>query len=228
MHDPSPVANLAGKLGVERRYAARIRYPHMDCPILPAMFFENCSLRVQDISVGGCCLIDPNEILGPTIGTDVHLILRWPDGSNSVHGRIVSRVDDKRHIQFLNLPKLRAEELKSAISMGTKAQSVKASLETVDQGPLLQAREIWTSAHTDSVVIEDHVHRLAQITIGGAHYILYKHAWPVKDVSTPLSRFELARLIVFLCNIPQPSELLSALIAHVETMAPPNENGGHE
>lgn len=217
---PSPVNQLAGQLGVERRFAVRIRYPQTDCELLPAVFFENQPLKVHDISYGGCCLLDPNEKLGPSVGNDVHLILRFPDGSVSVHGRIVSRVDHKRHIQFLNLPKVRAQELKTAVEAGTQAQSLRSSLETVDQGPSLQAREIWTSVHGDSVIIEDHIHRLSQIQISGVRYTLYKQAWPVKGVSDPLTPRELSRLVVFLCNIPQPSELLSALVAHVENMAP--------
>lgn len=226
MQRPSKVAHLAGKLGVERRYAVRIRCPQTDCTILPSIFFENQPIRMHDISTGGCCLIDPNEILGPSVGQDVHFILKFADGLVSVHGRIVSRVDHKRHIQFLNLPQARAAELKTAIETGARAQSVKSSLESVDQGPALVAREIWTSVHGDSLIIEDHVHRLSQITIAGKLHILYKHAWPVKDVSTPLTAEELGQLTVFLCNIPQPTELLSALIAHVENMAPPPDSEG--
>jgi hypothetical protein len=222
---PAPVNHLAGQLGVERRYAVRILYPQNYCTLLPTVYFNGSSLKVHDISVGGCCLLDPGEVLGASVGNDVHLVLRWKDGGISVHGRIVSRVDHNRHIQFSNLPKARAEELKIAISFGTRAQTVRSSMETVEQGPALQAREIWSSVHGDSVIIEDHIHRLAQITISGALYTLYKHAWPVKAVSTPLTRDELAGLIVFLCNIPQPTELLSALVAHVETMAPLTDGG---
>ncbi len=216
---PAPVNELAGRLGVERRYAARIRCPQVLCPILPSAFFQGVPLKIHDISIGGCCLLDPNQVLGPSVGTDVHLVLRWPDGGVSVHGRIVSRVDNKRHLQFLNLPKARAEALKTAIVFGTKAQSLRSALATVDQGPSLQAREIWSSVHGDSVIIEDHVHRLAQISIADAHYTFYKHAWPVNAAGAPLTRTELAGLVVFLCNIPQPTELLQALISHVENMS---------
>ncbi|NJM10178.1 MAG: PilZ domain-containing protein [Bdellovibrionaceae bacterium] len=178
-------------------------------------------LKVHDISVGGCCLLDSTEILGPSVGNDVHLVLRWPDGPVSVHGRIVSRVDHKRHIQFLNLPTARMEELKKAIAPAALGFNVRPTMKTVEHGPTIQAREMWSSLQGDTVIIEDHVHRLAHITLNGIQFTLYKHAWPVKDVSTPLTRIELAHLILFLCNIPQPSELLSALIAHVETMSPP-------
>lgn len=216
---PAPVNELAGRLGVERRYAARILCPQVICPILPSAFFQGLPLKIHDISIGGCCLLDPNEVLGPSVGNDVHFVLRWPDGGVSVHGRIVSRVDDKRHVQFLNLPKARAEALRTAIAYGTKAQSLRSALESVDQGPSLQAREIWSSVHGDSVIIEDHVHRLAQISITDGHFTFYKQAWPVNATGTPLTHMELAGLTVFLCNIPQPTELLQALIAHVENMS---------
>ncbi len=225
---PFAVAELAGKLGVERRYAVRIRYPQMDSPILPAVYYGTQKLQMFDISEGGCCLLDQSEVLGPSIGQDVHLVMHWPGGRNSVHARIVSRVDDKRHIQFLNLPQARATQLQTAIAFGTKAQSMRSTLETVDRGPALAAREVWSSVHGHSVVIEDHIHRLAQILIGDAQYTLYKRAWPVKNVSTPLTVEELGGLIVFLCNIPQASELLCALIAHVELMSPSDYEGAGE
>ena len=224
---PAPVNDLAGRLGVERRYASRIRYPQvLSSVLLPSAFFQGLPLKIHDISIGGCCLLDPSEVLGPSVGNDVHLILRFPDGGVSVHGRIVSRVDDKRHVQFLNLPKARAEELSVAINLGTKAQSLRSAIETVDQGPSLQAREIWSSVHGDSVTIEDHVHRLAQISINGVHHTFYKHAWPVTATGAPLTPKELAGLIIFLCNIPQPTELLQALIAHVENMSSADGNEG--
>jgi len=217
---PTPLVQLAGRLGVERRYAVRIRYPQMDCQILPAIFFQNQPLKVHDISTGGCCLLDAQGLLGASVGNDVHLILRWPDGAASVHGRIVSRVDHKRHIQFLNMPKVRVDQLRQAIHPGSRGLNVRPMMKGVENGPVMQAREMWSSLDGDSVIIEDHVHRLAQIILVGSQYTLYKHAWPVKDVSTPVTRNELAHLILFLCNIPQPSDLMSALVAHVETMAP--------
>lgn len=218
-HQSSELYQLADRLGVERRQNVRVRYPRIECKILPTVQFEDKKLRVHDISAGGCCLLDAEGWLGPSIGTDVHLVLRWPDGAASVHGRIVSRVDHRRHIQFLNLPAARAEQIKAAISPGIRALSMRPVIPPVEQGPSVDAREMWSSIQGDTVIIEDHMHRLAQITLWGTQYTLYKHAWPVKGAATPLGRNELTELILFLSNIPVPSELLTALIGHMESMS---------
>ncbi len=127
---------------------------------------------------------------------------------------------------FLNLPKAQQDRLKGAVDLSARAQKIKCSLETVDNGPALQAREIWASSDGDSVIIEDHVHRLAQITINAHSYNFFKQAWPVRSESAaPLSDKELSYLIVFLANIPRQSELLSALIEHIEAMAPQRRVG---
>lgn len=218
VHAKVSVTQLATWLGVERRYAVRIRSPHVPVSLIPTVSFADHALKVHDISVGGCCLIDTNEVLGASVGNDVHLILSWPDGSVSVHGRIVTRVDDKRHIQFLNLPVARLAQIKAAVEVGTRAQSLRASLETVEKGPTLAAREIWSSVHGDSVIIEDDIHRIARITFQRREYIFYKQAWPVKESNVPLTPEELGTLIVFLRNVKQPTDLFDALTAHIEAM----------
>ncbi len=214
----STLGRLANRLGVERRYSARIRYPKGPISILPQISFNNRRLEVRDISIGGCCLLDPNEFLGPAIGLDVHLILEWPDGPVSVHSRIVSRVDHRRHIQFLNLPSSRLEQLRAAIVPGTYGLDLRPVCDGTSDGPVMQAREVWSSLKGDAVIIEDDLQRLAQITIAGRNYIIFKEAWPAKAPSLPLTQNEFAELILFLSNIPQPSDLLEAFIAHLENL----------
>lgn len=219
----TPLVKLASQLGVERRYAVRIKYPKRPNSLLPTIHFMNQSLKVHDISVGGCCLWDEAEHLGPSVGNEVHLILKWPDGSVSIHGRIVSRVDHKRHIQFLNMPTVRIENLKTTIAFGAAAQSLQCSLNAVTEGPSLVAREIWSSPHGDSVVIDNDIQRLAQIYLKGQRYTFHKQAPPVKNDSQSLSRDDIEQVIVFLCNIPQPSALIEALVDYVESLADKGE-----
>jgi hypothetical protein len=215
----SPVRRLAKRLGVERRYSPRVLCPKIPTALLPAISFENRHFEVHNISVGGCCLLDPNGYLGPAVGHDVHLVLRWFDGSAvSVHSRIVSRVDHRRHIQFLNLPRERVKLIEQAIVPGILGEGMRVVYTGDVGGPLMQAREAWNSLKGDSLVITDHVHRLAQITMNGQTFEVFKEAWPQKD-SKPLTEVEFANLILFLNNIPQPTDLLEAFIAHVEATA---------
>ena len=162
--------------------------------------------------------MDPIQVLGTKIGQEMHLAFKWPDETVQVHCRIVARMNHKQHLKFLNLPKIRTEELRHVLAVGASGLDVRAVMKSVEHGPSMDAREMWSSLQGNNVIIEDHAHRLAQITLNGISFILYKNTWPVKDAATPLNRDELAKLILFLHNIPQPSEALGALIANLETM----------
>lgn len=214
-----PVSRLARRLGVERRYSPRVICPKIPTALLPSIAYEGKSIQAHNISIGGLCLLDPNEYLGPAIGHDVNLILRWFDGSAvSVHSRIISRVDHRRHIQFLNLPQERMKLIEQAIQPGVLGEGMRVIYNGDADGPVMQAREAWSSLKGDTLIIEDDVHRLAQVTLNGESYTLFKESWPQKD-QKPLTDFEFAELILFLINIPQPTDLLEAFIGHVEEMA---------
>lgn len=215
----SPVNRLAKRLGVERRFNPRVLCPKIPTALLPSIIFEGNFIQTHNISVGGCCLLDPNGYLGPAVGHDVHLVLRWSDGSAvSVHSRIISRVDHRRHIQFLNLPQERLKLIEQAIQPGVLGEGLRVIYSGDCGGPTIQAREAWSSLKGDTLVIEDDVHRLAQVTLNGEIYVLFKESWPQKG-QTPLTEIEFASLILFLNNIPHPTDLLEAFIAHVEGMA---------
>ena len=207
----SQLARLAHRLGVERRFAVRVLFPKVQLPVLPKILFMQQELAVHDISLGGCCLLDPHELLGANVGNDVHFVLSWPDGSASVHGRIVSRVDHKRHIQFLNLPQTRTDEMRWPIEFGARAQSLRRSTASDLTGPLLAAREIWTALGGDSLAIVNDASRLAQFNVDGSTYTFFKNEWPVKEGVGPLTIAQFSALIIFLSNIRQPSELVLAL-----------------
>lgn len=210
--------DLVGRLGVERRHAPRIRFPDYECHIHPIVEHGGTKLKVYDISVGGCCLIDPHEVMGVTIGNEIKLTLHWLDGREDIRARLVARVDDKRHIQFLNLPQGRVEILKFLIEPATRGVLVHMH-SALKSGPQLQAREIWSSFQGDSITIEDHVHRLAQISLFGVEYTLFKNAWPVKDGAAPLSRQEVTSIILFLANVNHPSPLLNEISAHLQNLS---------
>ncbi len=177
-------------------------------------------MRIHDISVGGCCLIDPHEAMGAQIGNEILLRMYWADGHDDVRARLAARVDHRRHLQFLDLKQERVEQLKFLIEPGTRGSQVRQhAAEAAASGPVLQAREIWSSYHGDNVIIEDHVHRLAQIGLYGVQYSLYRNAWPVRDGNVPLSRQEVVNLILFLCNINQQSALLKELGAHLQLLS---------
>src|SRR5665213_2425873 len=114
--------SVATELGIERRINVRCRYPQsvLVCK-LPQIYFQDILLEVRDISVGGCCIWDPKENLGPMIGQDIELNIHWSTLVETVRARIVSRVDHRRHVQFLNLSTRRQSQLVKSMSYGVRA-----------------------------------------------------------------------------------------------------------
>ena len=212
MKPAESLVQLATKLGVERRLNVRVKYPpHMLCK-LPEVFYSKQPLKVHDISVGGCCVLDPLLLLGPEVGHDIELEMHWPTGIEYVKARIVSRVDHRRHMQFLNLSKNRQVFLTKAITAGVRGLSLRHHgfhhRTTVE----VQAREMWSSPFGDSVVLENGVHRIAQIHLLNELFHVFRDAWPQKVPGGRSNRSDFEHLILFLSNIPQPSSQLKHLI----------------
>lgn len=216
--DDSSIQQLAGKLGIERRRAVRVRYPQVTPARLPRAFFNGAEIVLLDISVGGCCAHDAAETLGTRVGIKTEMSLVWNDGkTDTIRVRLVTKVDRRMHIQFLDLPPAREELIRNLIVPGARGHWVKHNVAEA-QNVKLVAKEMWSSSYGDSVIIEEDVHRLAQISLSGINYRLFREAWPVKGAATPLSPSEVDDLALFLCNIPLPSDWLKALSTHVELL----------
>lgn len=223
---PSPVEpdsnlqTMAHKLGVERRRSPRVRYPQSVTAGLPGVYLDDQGLRVSDVSVGGCCVLDPREILGCSIGVEVTLELRWPDKRTSVRSRIVGRVDHRRHIQFLDLSAELQKKLSAGMSSGIRGTALRRGLKSeTGGGPTLQAREIWNSLNGDTLTLEEGMHRLAEAVIEGHRYVFFKDAWPVDSSQTPVPIERLNEIILFLTNIVLRGPAVEALLADLEKLA---------
>jgi hypothetical protein len=200
---------LATKLGVERRFHVRVEYPpQVNVCRLPDIFFEGNKLKVQNISVGGCCLLDPYHVMGAKIGHDIELVVHWATVAETVKARIISGVDDRRHIQFLDLGARRQNQLRKSLVFGVRGSSMIRHAQASELGPTIQAVELWSSPHLDSVVLENDIHRIAQIYVNGEQFMIYREAWPSKSPQGKCGRAEFEQIILFIANIPQPSAAL--------------------
>jgi hypothetical protein len=209
---------LAAKLGVERRLAVRVRYPErVQVCRLPEIFFQKQSLKVVNISAGGCCVLDPKEHMGPAIGHEIELNLHWSTVVETVVVRIVSRVDHRRHIQFLNLSRSRQTQLLKSMASGVRGASVNRHAMSTELGPSMLASELWSSPHNDSVILENDMHRIGQVYLQGQQFIIYREAWPNKAPGGKCSKAEFEHLVLFLVNIPLPSPQLKGLIKFLES-----------
>lgn len=215
----SSLQNLASRLGVERRANSRVLYPELTTATLPSVSFNRNPLRVHDLSVGGCCLIDLYETLGSGVGHELTLSLHFGDGVEEVRSRLVGSINDRRHLQFLDLRPERREQLKALMSFGILGMGLKAGLKVVDHGPALAARELWSSMAGDALIVEDGVHRLAQAEIAGQIYYFYRAAWPVDHNLKVVPESALNNLILFLANINYRSEALRNLLRQLEDLA---------
>ncbi len=207
--NPSGVLELATRLGIERRQNCRIRYPNfVNLCKLPQVAFGGTQLPVQDISAGGCCLLDPESLLGQSMGREVELELHWMTGTDRIRAKIVSSVNDRRHLQFLNLNSNRQNLLKKYMAPGVRGLSVWRHSPTTEEGPVLQAEQLWSSLHGDSIVVERDATTIATIYFLGVRYFVYHESWPLKEGDARATRPELEQLILFLTNIPSVSEEL--------------------
>jgi hypothetical protein len=207
---------LANQLGVERRLNVRIDYPERTTANLPAVTSQGRRLRVQNISIGGCCLIDHNDIFGPDVGVELSLDLVFSEKIDRVRVRLVGSVDKRRHFQFLDLSSQRIEQLKNHMLFGVRALSVTPVIKSGEAGPSLQAKEIWSSMQGDALVVEDGVHLRAHAEIAGDLFYFYKGARPQDRHQCPVSDYNLSNLILFLANIQVRSPEVKALQLELE------------
>lgn len=212
---------LATQLGLEKRFSPRVSYPPKTNAGLPSISFNGRPLRVHDLSVGGCSLIDPTEVFGPDVGQEVELRLTWTTGEDVVRARLVGRVDHRRNFQFLDLAPARAERIRGLIGPGVRGLDLRGSVAASRGGPNLEAIEFWTSLAGDSVTIESHLQRIASVYIQGKTISVLRDSWPLDERSQPISRTDFDALTLFLANIPQRSRALGEILFLLEEL-------GHE
>lgn len=215
-NEDSNLQVLAQRLGVERRRSARVLYPRDATSPLPAISVLAGSFQVHDISMGGCCLLDPAEILGNEIGQELDLQLSLGGSQVSVRCRLVGRVYDRRHIQFLNAPPDFLARMSAIMKSGIRGQSVRRTLAADGRGPSLAAKEIWNSLAGDALVLTDDIHLQAQVVIESESFEIYRDAWPMTTKNRPVTREELFTLLLFIANIPQPSPSVSKTLRSLE------------
>ena len=217
LEQPS-IQQLAKKLGIERRLSPRVRYPLTNLELLPSVHSDKFSLRIQDLSMGGCCLIDPKEVLGPSIGNDIRLQIRWENQISDIDARVVSRVDHRRHIQFLNLSNGWQKRIRSTIEPGVRGASLRMAVNATAVGPTLDAKEVWSAATGDCLILCSEVHRRASFNICGGIYNLFYEAWPTNKDGQSINRGEFEALLLFLVNVVQPTQLIKEMIQDLTRM----------
>jgi hypothetical protein len=205
-------------LGLERRQNFRVKYPERGAlGDLPWVTFAGYNFKIQNISIGGCCLFDPDEILGPAVGQTLTLSFHWKGDSHDVQSRIVSRVDSRRHVQFLNFSERNQNRVRKHIEPAVRG----AALRKVESGSSsnlkVEACELWISLVEDSVTLFDHPHLAGSISYRGQDYLCYRNAFPVfgNDRKRIVSPELYDDLILFLSNVPNPTAAMRQFLAEL-------------
>lgn len=214
---PSNLHGLARRLGIERRTTIRIRYPvYSQVCRLPTLSFGKRHLVIQDISVGGCCVLDSEQILGPAIGNEVMLEFNWSGAIEPVTCRIVSRIHHRRHIQFLDLPEHRRLLLNASMESGVLGLALRKNSPTDDVAIPVDAVEFWSSTSGNNIIIENQVHCLAKIHFKGEMFEVYRGADPIRANGESCTPEEIEQLILMTCNVPSPSPSILDLLLSLE------------
>lgn len=216
--NPFELMGLAAAVGIERRQNFRITYaPGGAIGNLPSLTFMGNNLRIENISMGGCCLLDGEEVLGPAVGQDVTLSLHWVKDSQDVRCRIVSRVHQKRHIQFLNLSDRNRERVRHHFEPAYRGSVLRRVDSSSSPNMKLEACEIWVSNMEDAVTLFDHPHLRGSVLYRGVDYFCYRGSIPVfgSNRQRIVSEATFENVILMLSNVANASQELKGLLGEL-------------
>lgn len=218
--------SLATENSLDRRRTARVQYPEFgNVETLPKIRFEGRPIKVQDISLGGICLIDSFDSLRSTVGNEIDLELVWTDGVAMQRSLIVAAGYDKRHLRFLDLDSksfVRLNLLLKPGFLGLKMRKILAK----DAAHLdIGTHEMWVGMTGEALTIfpgTDLNMPLAEVSIFGTRIFLYRHGAPVYCVKSkdtiPGQRIKeslLYDLLIFVSNIRSQSQGLKNLLVNL-------------
>lgn len=184
----------------------------------------------MDLSVGGACVQDPNNRLGLEIGKLHNLELRVLDRQESLQCRLVGISRNiNRHLQFLNLSPQALTQIALLVRYGVSGQKLRPVQSTSPHILRLQAAELWTGSHGDSLAFYEPGELHAVLSINGMSLQFFHHLPPRLQMgadpqkSRPAKIGELADVLTCLENIQQPSpraiELKAVLTASPASVA---------
>lgn len=218
--------SLATDNSLDRRRAARVQYPELgNIETLPKVRFEGRPIKVQDISLGGICLIDSFDYLRSTVGNEIDLELVWADGVITQRSLIVAAGYDKRHLRFLDLDSKSFVRLNLLLKPGFLGLKMRKILAKEAAHLDIGTHEMWVGITGEALTIfpgTDLNMPLAEVSIYGTRIFLYRHGSPVYCVKTkdtiPGQRIReslLYDLLIFVSNIRSQSPRLKSLVINL-------------
>ena len=216
-NDEKPSLNqIASSAGIERRRSPRVLYPSCQAPkVLPYILYEDFQVKAKDISVGGFC-ISSNALTDKlTAGEDYEFQLKWDDSMiESVSARMIAVSFQKIHFQFQDVTTKALDKLRLEIDIAQRGSKMKSTFFGLNEEIRTEVKEIWVNELGDRLVF-----------IAGQD-LWVEASWMQQPIyfysNTQSDQFPAnwdthlrTQLLVFLVNIPAPSDELKRLIDRV-------------
>ena len=211
--------------GFDRRRHTRVKLPpSVVTPLFPQLKYNQISLPVIDVSIGGARIDDANENLTGEVGHLVRMDLCWPNEFETLDVRVIAAsCATNRHLNFQNLSPGSLARLSMIVRHGSAGQKLR--LVTAPKGGPVQlhSAELWTGINGDSLAFFDNSDKIALFT-ACATTIVFGADGPPRTLlnpsgseSRPAHSVELADALVVLVNIPRPTARLLSLIRQLTT-----------
>lgn len=216
-NDEKPSLNqIASSAGIERRRSPRVLYPSCQAPkVLPFILYEDFQVKARDISVGGFC-ISSNALTDKlSAGEDYEFQLKWDEELiETVRARMIAVSFQKIHFQFLEVTDRAVDKLRLEIDIAQRGAKMKSTFFGLNEEIRTEVKEIWVNEQGDRLVFQAGMDPWVEVS------------WMNQPVNFFLEQEQdsfpnhwdthlRTQLLVFLVNIPAPSDELKRLIDRV-------------
>ncbi len=208
LHHPPHLYEMAHGLNLERRLYPRVKFPVQSWKDFsgPVVRFENHPVSLIDLSEGGVCLEDSQDLMQFKIGQEFCLKIEC-DGLFEVQSRMVAMNLARRHIQFLNPSNDLKINLRRWIQTGLRGQWLKqVSYENQEHTSSI----LWASIYDDSLAYSPDSRWEFRLGLDDKIFLLSADFWPVTEGDLkPISVDEFDQMLVFLENLSFSNEISS-------------------
>lgn len=204
---PESLYEMAQQLHLERRLHPRVRLPlSQDSYCGPIARVDGQIIRIGDISEGGVCLIDNDDVLRSKIGQKFVVDFECTHENSIVQSKVESKLVgsnlNKKHIQFESTQNAFVSSIRPWINTGLRAIWMKdfASLQT-ENSPA-RFKLFWGSILEDSFVSSTDPRWEFELYLKGHRYCISMATWPSHfEEKVRVSPVEFDHLITFFSNI---------------------------
>lgn len=209
------IQQMASFSGVNRRKNIRVIYPRQEmAEKLPRIRYKGQEFPVQDISIGGACLIHRRTESEYIAGSDVILTLSWTDAEFLVPSQIVGLSFERIHIHFASLPPDVESRLNLSVKPGIIGNTFKKASVESNERITVSAKEIWIGNCGESLVFHKGVDDFTELFIFDLQF-RFRNGRP--EGSSIIDPAICSDILICLANINSPSERIQNFINEFET-----------